>query len=467
MTAVTQVISAQNTGSSLTLSLTGISCLKGTLLVLGYGTGVTGTTNAVSLVSDTRGLNFSGGVASSGSGAWVNTSVGGAAANTAVTPNVVSTLTILSIITTRDLVNETLTLTFNQPGGAAGTVVDVAAALFIIGGGKTALENFAQTTHATSSGSSANVSTVGGSQIGTAKVGEYILVLAGYDPAGATQMAVPSGYTTGLQSASGHKSSVFIGYKDYTSLPGGAPSASVATTYFTWNGGIAGFAAAQVFTSTTLQSKSVLSRISMSATGHIGALDSGTIATALTKMSMVAHGSQTIKGSMTTVLRGVAQSALAFEAAVYGPVTTHLPGKVAQALTGDTHNGGVITMHLPRPTQVAHGQHIITGPIVTHLDNSIGLAIQAHAFEEFFASIRTDLSFAHVAQQLEGEVFLDAKITTHLGLGAFRISTNVKASQIILGPIVTTLYGLHVPAVGGLMGAPGDGKWYSWRNTDS
>lgn len=268
-----------------------------------------------------------------------------------------------------------------------------------------------------------------------------------------------------------------------------------------------------------------LTKLSQTAQAKVS--PTGTITTALTKASLNAHGTETFPGTIVTALTKVSQS-LAGKASIKGTITTTLPqatiaaaGSVSpagtihttlsranQAATGVMAQGGTIVTRLRGISQSLSGGSSPTGTIqtslrkivsqgagwvsaqggiVTALDNEVGITMHAVTFEVFTGTIQMDLTgFAQslqareiftgsivttlgpVAQSGTAEEQIIGTITTRLGNANGSVIANViEAAVIIQGPIEMNLGGLDVTALGGLLGAPGAGKWYSWRQTDN
>jgi hypothetical protein len=147
---------------------------------------------------------------------------------------------------------------------------------------------------------------------------------------------------------------------------------------------------------------------------------------------------------------------------------------------------GHIVTALPAMSQVVQGEQIIVGEVTTNLDSGLSMQMQATAFEEFFATITTNLpgismsaeaeeiivaqattQLSAISQALAGDIIVEGSVLTALGRAGQLMATFVEASVIVEGPIVTHLSGVETHALGGLMGSPGTGKFYSWRSPDS
>jgi hypothetical protein len=230
-----------------------------------------------------------------------------------------------------------------------------------------------------------------------------------------------------------------------------------------------------------------LKKISQSASGTVGASgETGTITTTLTKMSQSAAGSVSPAGTIATNLSRLSMSAAGNVAQAYGTITTNLFPISQDAEGAIATNVGQIVTALYGISQDLAAEEIVTGFAVTNLDNGLMMELHASALEVFTGTITTDLfpmsmsleaqevivaqattNLPIIMQEIDGEVRLEATIVTRLGRANLFMETFIEALQIIEGPIVTTLSGVETHALGGLMGSPGTGDWYSWRGPDS
>lgn len=213
----------------------------------------------------------------------------------------------------------------------------------------------------------------------------------------------------------------------------------------------------------------------------------GTILTNLSKANVSAAGWTSVRGTIATSLTKASQSLVGKQNNT-GTITTHLT-KVSQVANGALNFfQGTITQNLRGLSQQALGWRNVTGTATTALR---GIAQQATDIEEFIGTITTNLSgiaqsgviatevftgtittrLGRLAQDVEGYTRIEGTIVTRLGGEHSQLVANiVQAEEIIEGPIIMDLSGFRIQQglLGlGALGAPGAGKYYSWRYTDS
>jgi hypothetical protein len=190
-----------------------------------------------------------------------------------------------------------------------------------------------------------------------------------------------------------------------------------------------------------------------------------TINTNLSRLSMLASGSVRASGSIVTRLRGITQVLSGFNPPA-GQIAQQLRGLSMRANGWAEAIGSVTTDLSLLPAHIAMQARtfeIFTGSIVMDLS---GFLQQMQAREIFTGSIVTTLG--PVAQDLTGEERILGTIVTRLGNANGTLVANVvQALLIIQGPIETNLAGFDATVLAGLLGTPGAGKWYSWRQTDN
>ena len=82
--------------------------------------------------------------------------------------------------------------------------------------------------------------------------------------------------------------------------------------------------------------------------------------------------------------------------------------------------------------------------------------------------IVTNLSPMNFAQSVVAEEIMQAVAVTRLGNSSGQIIANVVVAELIIeGPILMALSPFQPIVLGALLGSPGEGKWYSWRYTDT
>jgi len=204
-------------------------------------------------------------------------------------------------------------------------------------------------------------------------------------------------------------------------------------------------------------------------TANFSQNSSGTITTTLTGASQSLSGTQTAgaSGTIATNLTKISQSLSGSSTSLSftGTIQTTLSG-IGQTLNGSSiySVSGNVTTALSGISQLAVEAEIIVGSVNTVLS---GISQRVDAFEAaIFGPIVTNLSPASFAAV--GEETFSGTIVTNLGQteqGGF--GNIVDAELIIEGPIVMNLQGFGQSILGGLLGTPGSGKWYSYRYLDS
>lgn len=194
--------------------------------------------------------------------------------------------------------------------------------------------------------------------------------------------------------------------------------------------------------------------------------NTGTITTRLTKASLSISATNTpLGGTITTRLTKVNQSgAMTISGGPNGTISTALKG-ISQQAAAPLNLTGSIQTSLRGVSQHATDIEVFTGTITTNLP-AHSIQITARTFEQFIGHIVTNLQPINMAAVAEEDII--GRVTTHLGSADGHMTASVvNAEVIILGPIVTNLRGFKTPILGAKLGAPGNGKWYSYRYLDS